>query len=92
MIAASEQATTVKKNNWAALVAIVPAIMIPVMFALERVHAPDFVVGFWSGSMIVLQILLLAFAVRSRKCDRADDQRGYQFLGCYRKADSPLSP
>lgn len=64
-----------KKNNLAALVAIVPAFMIPVMFALERLDAPDLVVGLWIGSMVGLQILLFALSARSRKYDRADDQR-----------------
>lgn len=59
------------KNNWAALVAILPAVMIPVMFGLERFHAPDFVVGAWVGAMIGLQILLLTLAVRARKRDQS---------------------
>ena len=60
-----------KGNSKAIIVAMMPAVTTPVMFLLLRLHAPDFVVGLWIGSMIGGMILLLALAMRDgRRCDR----------------------
>ena len=55
-------------NRKAALVAILPAIMIPVQQSLQAHHAPDFVIGSFGGVTIGIMILLLVSAIRDQKC------------------------
>ena len=61
-----------RANVFAPMVAMIPGIMIPVMFLMERAKVPDFVLGRWIGLCIGAMLLILALAVRNRRqCSKA---------------------
>ena len=60
-----------RANRLAPMVALIPGIMIPVMFIMERAKFPDLVIGGWIGLNIGAMLLILALAVWDhRQCSR----------------------
>jgi len=57
------------ENRKLALVAIMPAITIPIQHGLRAYHAPDYVAGFFIGLTIIAMIAFLMMVIREKNCN-----------------------